>query len=97
MLSSIDANAELASTLMNMVGMRLRNLLRPTDKASLSPMTVAWLSSCDNGQTAAVGASVQDTLALLMETLHRISAETNDQFIANELHSVLNSMAGVSQ
>ena len=90
MLPSIDSNEKLASTLLNAAGARLKQLLKPSDVSALTPLTANWLNGFE--ATNQFEPSASKTLNLLVESLRRIAVDCNDQFIANELHSVLISM-----
>lgn len=93
-LPSIDSNEKLSLTLLNAAGARLRQLLKPSDMSALSPITATWLDGCE--ATEQFDPSPSKTLSLLVESLRRIATDGNDQFIANELHSVLIAMQDTS-
>lgn len=94
MLPSIDSNEKLSSTLLNAVGARLKQLLKPSDVSALSPLTATWLDGFEAVEH--FDPSPSKTLSLLVESLRRIATDGNDQFIANELHSVLIAMQDLS-
>jgi len=99
-LPSIDANDKLTPVLLSVVGGRVKHLLPAVENhaASLSPMTVAWLNNvCLDAPSPSADPSPQDTHNLLIETLSRLSTESSDQFIANELMSMMRSMMDISQ
>lgn len=89
-LPSIDSSEKLSSTLLNAAGARLKQLLKPSDVSALSPLTATWLDGFE--ATEHFDLSPSKTLNLLVESLRRIATDGNDQFIANELHSVLIAM-----
>lgn len=93
-LPSIDSNEKLSSTLLNAVGARLKQLLKPSDVSALSPLTATWLDGFEAVEH--FDPSPSKTLSLLVESLRRIATDGNDQFIANELHSVLIAMQDLS-
>ena len=100
MLPSIDANDKLTPVLLSVVGGWVKHLLPAVENhaASLSPMTVAWLNNvCLDAPSSSADPSPQDTHNLLIETLSRLSTESSDQFIANELMSTMRSMMDISQ
>lgn len=98
-LPSISSDEKLISTLLVAAGRRLKTFLKPSDTSALSPMTTDWLNRFFSEVEIAdptSKATPTKTLALLVECLRRIPNDCNDQFVANELHSLLTAMQSSS-
>lgn len=98
-LPSIGSDEKLIPTLLAIVGRRLNMFLKPSDISALSPVTTDWLSGFAvdaESDFLNVESTLSKTLALLVECLHRLPNDCHDQFVANELHSLLCSMQNTS-
>lgn len=94
-LPSISSDEKLVSTLLVTAGRRLKTFLKPSDTSALSPMTTDWLNGFPSEEPnfdPILESLPSKTLALLVECLRRIPNDCNNQFIANELHSLLTTL-----
>ncbi len=94
-LPSIGSDEKLVPTLLEAVRKRLKTILKQSDISALSPMTTDWLNgfTLDSESSVPLSDSTPTkTLAVLVECLRRIPSDGNNQFIANELHSLLITM-----